>query len=315
MSFYLVLILFALITMASYTWFTISKTPRVSDMNLYVNASPKMELSLDPLAQEWTLQLNLQDMMPESTPLRPVTWVEEQQSFYAATYNTLGRLQDFSEWEKLSDDKNANKTDQDGYYIKLTFYARSDSAVKVTLSPAVEVEEGVHGSGTYLIGVPEWNDEVLAHENAGLGAEMAMRIGIRVTEVDANGTNSGNSVFYIYEPNADSHIDGSTGYVKTPSATDAADLTDTALLIRQSASSWVDSDPVEQGVVIKNLGEFMDSPTLFTLQANEMVRLDVYIWLEGQDIDCISAIDEAKIMACLQFDADPVGGSGLQPIK
>lgn len=316
LSFYLVLTLFALITAASYTWFAISATPRVSDMNIYVNSANRLELSLDPTAEEWTLQLDLQDMMPQSTPLRPVTWVEEEQSFYAAAYGFDGRLMDYSYWEKLSDERHANKNTIDGYYIKLTFYARATAAVTVSLSPAVEVDQGLYGSGTFVIGVPEWNPMALLHRNGGLGAEQAMRLGISLTPVDNTGQPTGEeSTFFIYEPNCDSHNDGSQGYLSTPSMTGAEQLISADYLIRQTSSTWKESYPVQRDVVVKELGDFLDTPTLCTLESNEMVRLDIYIWLEGQDADCDQLIRNAQIMACLQFDADPIGGGGMVPIE
>ena len=316
LSFYLLLILFTLITAASYTWFSISQTPKVSDMNLYVNSSSRLELSTDPLAEEWTLRLDLQDLMPASTPLRPVTWVDEEQCFYAAAYGRDGRLQDFSQWEKLSDNRHANKDTIDGYYIKLTFYARATSPVTVTLSPAVEVDEGIHGSGTYVIGAPQWDPEAISHINQGMGSEMAVRLGIRITPTDDSGNPTGEeSRFFIYEPNADAHTDGSEGYVATPSVTGSESLIADDFLIRQTASTWTESDPVLKDTVVKDLGDFMDTPVLFALDAGEMVQLDIYIWLEGQDVDCTELIHEAQIMACLQFDANPGGQSGLQPIE
>lgn len=316
LSFYVMLILFALITTASYTWFSLSRTPRVSDMNLYVNAAPRLELSLDPAAEEWTLQLDLQDMMPASTPLRPITWVEEERCFYGAAYGLDGRLLDFSRWQKLSDERNANKDNLDGYYIKLEFYARATSDVKVSLSPAVEVDQGIYGAGTYVIGQPQWNAESLTHDNAGLGAENAVRFGIRVIPVDPSGIPTGEKEsFFIYEPNCDSHIDGSAGYVNTPSITGAEHLTASEYIIRQTQSTWTESFPVERDVVVKTLGQFQDDTFLFQLQTDEMVKLEIYIWLEGQDVDCIAQIREAQILACIQFDADPIGGSGLIPIE
>jgi len=315
-SFYVLLVLFVIITTATYTWFAISRTPRVSDMNLYVNSSSRLELSTDPLAEEWTLHLALQDLMPASTPLRPVTWVDEEQSFYAAAYGVDGRLQSFSSWEKLNDRRNANKTNLDGYYIKLSFYARATGNLTVRLSPAVEVNEGIHGSGTFLIGSPVWNAEKIAHDNMGMGAEMAMRMGIRITPVDTNGEDTGEkSKFVIYEPNADMHVNGAQGYIPTPSVTGRDSLISNEFLIRQTTSTWTESDPVERDVVKKDLGEFMDDPTLFRIDSGKMVRLDVYIWLEGQDQDCVQRIREAQIMACLQFDADPDDQSGMDPIE
>lgn len=316
LSFYMLLILFTLVTVASYTWFTISRTPQVSDMNLYVNSASRLELSLDPLAEEWLLQLDLQDAMPASTPLRPITWVDEEQRFYAAAYGMDGRRLDFSRWEPLTDSRNANKDTIEGYYIKLTLFARATQGVNVSLTPAIEVDQGINGSGTYLIGTPIWNAEDIAHENGGVGAETAVRIGIRITPVDNQGKPNGqNSTFYIYEPNCDGHIDGTQGYIPTKSVTGAPGLVEEKFLIRQSMSTWEESNPVEHGVVIKNLGEFQDDTKLFTLKTGEMVMIDLYIWLEGQDYDCTNQICDAQILASIQFESDPTGQSGLQPIE
>ena len=316
LSFYLVLILFTLITATTYTWFSISRTPKVSDMNLYVNSSSRLELALDPYAEEWTLQLDLQDIMPASTPLRPITWVDEEQQFYAVSYTPDGRMRDIAYWNRLNDERNANKDTLDGYYIKLSFYARATTGVDVTLSPAVEIDQGIYGAGTFVIGEPVWNSENLLHDNAGLGAETAVRIGIRITPLDEEGIPAGEeSTFFIYEPNCDNHVTDSSGYIHTPSITGSENLIAEEYLIRQGASTWTESNPVEQGKVIKHLGEFWDSPTLFSLDAGEKARIDLYIWLEGQDADCVDLIRKAHILACLQFDADPSGGSGLQPIE
>lgn len=313
---YMILILLVLVTAATYTWFSISQTPRVSDMNMYVNAEEGLELSLDPTAEEWTLQLDLRDMVPVTTPLRPITWVNEEQRFYAAAYGIDGRLLPFEYWEPLTDERNANKDTTDGYYIKLTLFARSSSNVKVTLSEAIEVDEGINGSGTYLIGTPIWDPEEIKHKNGGFGAETAVRIGLRITPVDNQGVPTGeDSEFFIYEPNANTHSGQPGGFVDTPSVTGAANLVPEEYLIRQSYSIWSESYPIERDVVIKAFGKFESRPTLFSLKENEMVRIDVYIWLEGQDQDCVSEIRDAQILANLQFDADPDTQSGLVPIE
>lgn len=313
---FLLIILLTLVTAASYTWFSISRTPRVSDMNMYVNSKGGLELSLDPTAGDWRLQLDLRDMVSVTTPLRPVSWVDEEQRFYAAAYGLDGRLLDRSFWEPLTDERNANKDNLDGYYIKLTLYARSASVVNVSLSPAVEVDEGVNGSGTYLIGTPVWDPEEILHNNGGQGAEMAVRIGLKITPVDSQGVPTGeDATFCIYEPNADTHIDGSKGYISTPSITGAGSLVTEDRLICQTTSTWTEADPVQRDVVIKELGEFETNPTLFSLKAGGMVKIDIYIWLEGHDADCTNQIQDAQIMANLQFSAESEGQSGLTPIE
>lgn len=310
---YLVLILMMMTVVATYTWFSLSQTPRVSDLYMYVNTQSGFEIALTPDAEEWGYQLDFRDMVDVTTHLRPVTWSERDQQFYAANYGIDGRRT--GQWDPMDDERNANKDNLDGYYIKATFYARTGQDVTVSLSPAVEVEEGVSGAGTYLIGMPVWDSEAIIHNDGGQRAESAVRVGLRITPVDATGTSTGASEFFIYEPNCDSNADGSTNYLPTPSIDGTATLIDEAHLIRQTSSTWTEADPVQRDVVIRDLGEFVTDTELFTLLAGEMVQIDIYIWLEGQDVDCTNMIQEAQIMASLQFAAEAGSQSGMVPIE
>ena len=313
---YVFLILMSLLVVSSYTWFSLSRTPRVSDMNMYINSQSGLELSGDPLAEEWELQIDFRDLVDVTTTLRPITWSDEEQRFYAAVYGFDGRLTDLNSWQPLTDERNANKDNLDGYYIKATLYARSGVAVDVSLSPAVEVDQGINGSGTYVIGTPLWDSQQVLHSNGGQGAENAVRIGFRITPVNVQGEPTGEvSEFFIYEPNADSHINGTTDYIATPSIDGTEHLVDEDHLIRQTASSWKEAYPVQRDVVIKELGEFEETPALFSLQSGEMVKIDIYVWLEGQDVDCTNEINEAQILASIQFAGETGSQSGLHPIE
>lgn len=313
--FYAVLILLSLFSVATYTWFSISRTPEVSDMALYINTPSGLEISQDPLAEEWTSGLDFQDLVGPHKPLRPVTWSNNEKHFYAATYGLDGRLT--NAWDPLNDDRHANKDNSDGYYIKGTLFARCDQKVTVSLSPAVEIEEGLQGSGTFVIGEPIWDPDAIIHRNGGNGAELSIRIGflIQKTDVDGQPLND-DTVFYIYEPNSDAHIDGSSGYVDTYSI----DLTDSLVpkdrIIGQTTSSWQEADPVERNVVVRTLGEFTTETELFSLTPKELAKITIYVWLEGQDVDCTNVIGhEAKILASIQFAAESDGQSGLIPIE
>lgn len=311
--FYMILILLLLVTTATYTWFALSKTPRVSNMAMYITAPSGLELALTPDSAEWGSQLSFLDMIPETTPLRPVTWSNADGIFYAASYGIDGRLT--GRWQPLSDDVNANRDNYEGYYCVGTFYARTGENVTVSLSPAVEVSEGVAGSGTYLIGTPVWDADEIAHQNAGLGAENAMRIGIKITYLDTGLLPiEDSSLFYIYEPNCDTHADGSVGYVPTPSIDGTNTLIPEDKLITQTHSTWTEADPVQNGVQVYEFGEFTSPVELFYLKAEQKVMIQFYVWLEGQDVDCTNRIEEAQILANIQFSAAFEGGSGLQPI-
>ena len=312
---YVVLILMSLFTVATYTWFSLSRTPEVSDMAMYVNSPTGLEISADPFAEEWQLQLSFADTLDADGILKPITWSEEDQMFYAASYGMDGRISEIG--EPLNDQRHANKDNADGYYIVGTFYARTDQKVNVSLSPAVEVKEGLKGAGTFVIGTPLWNAEEVIHNNGGSGAEYAIRIGFKIQKTDRNGiSNKGPATFIVYEPNADRHIDDSHGYAETPSIDGGATLVPTDRLIRQTTSTWTEAYPVQREAVIHTLGEFETDTELFALEPDELARISVYVWLEGQDVDCTNVIGhEAQILASIQFATDASGQSGLVPIE
>lgn len=312
--FYVLLILMTLLTTASYTWFTLSRTPRVSDLYLFINANSGLEISDTPDAEEWKLQLDYRELVDEDTELKPATWSDREQKFYAAEYGFDGRMT--GRWHELSDNVNTNRDDAFGYYVKATFYLRTGQKTKLCLTPAVEVDEGLDGHGTYLIGNPQWDSVNIVHSNGGQGAECAVRVGLRLTSVDTQGVPTGaNSQFFIYEPNSDMHLDGSSEYTATPSIDGTDSLVPEDRLILQTASTWTEAHPVQRTVVIKDLGEFTTDTDLWVLDQDEIVRVELYIWLEGQDVDCTNQIEKAQILASVQFSGDFSGQSGMVPIE
>ena len=180
----------------------------------------------------------------------------------------------------------------------------------------MEVDKGKDGAGTYVIGTPVWNVEKIEHDNGGKGAENAVRMAFRITYVDEEGTaiEDKEPLFYLYEPNCDVHLDGYDGYLETPSIDGGDSLVPEEQMILQTASTWYEAYPVQRSVVIRKMGEFTTDTELFTLLPGQIVKIQMYIWLEGQDIDCNNQIQAAQIFANVQFAFDPEGGSGLVPI-
>ena len=313
--FYMVLILLVVLTVASYTWFTLSQTPRVSNLTMNINAVAGMEFSVTPKENgEWTKQLSYVDMVDETAPLRPVTWSESEQIFYGAVYGIDGRLT--GNWIPLSDERNANRDTVEGYYCIGTFYARSDDTVRVSLTPAVPVDEGgTAGSGTFVIGTPLWNSQLTAHENGGKGAECAVRIGIRILRLDEDfdplEPDDEVPSFFIYEPNAEAHVAAPEGYLNTPSIDGGTTLLSTRRLIPQTSTVWTDTEPPLRDSQNYEFGRFYRDIPLFILKEGEVVQIQLYVWLEGQDVDCTNAIADAQITANIQFLAEPYHESGI----
>lgn len=345
---YLLVALLSIFTVASYTWFTLSTTPQVTNMNVYITSAAGLELAAAPDAEVWSNQLDIYSTRELSTyqgkdkvkpSLHQTTWSDRDNCFYGPLYGYDGRLMTFSSlnydklevisWYRLEDAIHANTTLKSNYYIKATLYARSGQPTDVSLTEAdwLDTEQTTKGFGTYLIGNP----------NTGKGPETAVRIGFRTTLVDAEGKElSERGPMIIYEPNADRHVDGSTHYISTysidefrpeettPESTDPSEestepseestepkeyfLVDEERLIKQSFSKSE-----------SEAGEFLSNPTIFSVKPGEIVRVEIYIWLEGQDVDCSNAMSDGvsttTILANIQFTGTTETQSGMVPIE
>ncbi len=310
----LVLVLIPLCVVATYTWFGTSKTPKVSDMEMTINSSYGLQLawSADAKEEDWQQQLNYTDVVDVDAILTPVTWSNEQERFYTALMGTDGRVIDIG--VELSDEKDTNS--RDGHYIKFTVYGRTEQNVSVSLKEGLNTADGKNLTGTYLIGTPLWQNDEKIHTDGGLGAQYATRVGFKITKLDIYGNEKDDSNFFIYEPNADAHINGSSGVLNTPSLDGGEELVPPSQLIRQSAFNWKEQKPVQRGVLAWSTGKFEEEKELFELSSDEKVKIDVYIWLEGKDIDCVNALGSgAQLTANIQFEASADSGSGLVPIQ
>ncbi len=296
---------------SSYAWLAISRTPIVSDLELTVMTDSRLEIAPDVNGRpgEWDVVLDLSSLLEDLVPLRPVTYSKINDALYTTLYDTDGRAT--NQLIALSDEENANvKEGEDplahekGYYVTVTFWVRGAQNAAISLSPAQEVEKGLAGSGTYLIGNPVWNGETQSHDNGGNGLETALRIGFRCQDTDYDGRFLGDSRFVIYEPNSDLHNHGAGGYVETTSI-DGGLLIEEDNLIRQTASTWEETAPVLSDSVVYDLGDFEDSSKLFDIHTDTMEKVTMYVWLEGRDVDCInkSMQDRTNILACIQLTA------------
>lgn len=307
----MILLLLSLVVVTTYTWFTINQSLKVNDLNLYVNSQDGLQIA-QTIDGEWGASLEFDKLVEEKTPLRPVSWSDRENRFYAAYYGLDGRLMDF--WQPLSDDNNSNRSDVHGYYIKGTIYMRTDTNMDVSLAPPVATESGM--SGTFAVGKPMWDANSIGHYNGGYKAETAIRIGLRMTPVNKDGTDAGEHRFIIIEPNADTHMDGSTGYIPTTNIHGDGELVSQDNLFLQNTATWKEADPVLRDHLVWTAGDFTGETKLFHLKKGELMRLEIYIWLEGQDVDCNNRIGtQAEILANLQFAGTPGGNSGLVPIE
>ncbi|MBQ2445591.1 MAG: hypothetical protein II272_04030 [Oscillospiraceae bacterium] len=100
----------------------------------------------------------------------------------------------------------------------------------------------------------------------------------------------------IWEPNSDSHVDTSiSGAVAYKGFTKAfTDVAEGAL----SANEVEDVKPIYSAQ--------LNDPNSVIINMNETYsKVRVYIWLEGQDIDCVNSISNGDFSVALQFGVNP----------
>ncbi|MFI3227817.1 MAG: hypothetical protein R3Y09_10495 [Clostridia bacterium] len=317
--FLIVLCLFALLTVAGYTLFTLlGKDASVTDMEISVSAPYGLELTLDKDDEDsWGQICDFTEFFGDNPIiLKPVTWSDVDETFYSAAFGIDGRILGIS--KALSDEEHTNSYSDDGYYAKLTFYARSDLMVDVSLLDALTSFDGLEGYGTYVIGMPAWDTESQTNVNAGKGMQHSIRVGFDVTIYDEYGQVD-NEYFYIYEPNVDEP------YVATPSIDGNETLVSEDRLITQTESIWYNTTPAEASVVILSPGEFTGDTNLFSLDENKEATINLYVWLEGQDPDCTNQLlvvhdgdeEDTQIFINIRLDVETTqeSQSGLEPMQ
>lgn len=307
---YMLLVMLLMTSVASYAWFEISRAPKVRDMDMYITSAYGLELSVDPNTGTWGQQVDFWETEElikfkdtkwnfQKPIIQQITWSEENDQFFAPIYGYDGRLISFFDqypeenkyligWHPLEDKSHANKaTWQEGHYIKATVYARSGQITGVTLAPTEDNPEVT--PKTYVSGNP----------NTGRGPETAVRMGFRMTQMkpDASGrfaeVPDSRSEMFIYEPNCDVHADGTINkYIPTDSIDNEPNPNDpTVRDPNEPPIPLVSEDRLikQKFPSIDNRnepGEFETNPVLFTVKPGEVVKIEIYLWLEGQDVDC-----------------------------
>ena len=329
---------------ATYAWLGVSRVPFISDVDVSVMTDSALLIAPDEGGKpgEWSTVYDVSALMSDYDSLFPVTYNPSASGalpFSKMTYNDTGRTNGVTPveatdvnvknttGEKNSPAARAAAGEPTGQLIAIDFWMKCEGAsANVKLSEAKKTAEEQMGAGTYVVGAPVWNDKTISHDNGGHGSETTIRLGFDYveTDMDAQVKSGGQKGFLLYEPNADIH--GATaesgesaaanGYLETESV-NGGPLIDKSRMIIQNASRWNEQTPVLQNAVIYEAGSFVQNPVLFRLDGSNMMKIRLYIWMEGMDADCIAAnvADEVSVVANLCFGADSSESQGTGIVR
>ncbi|MBR4308931.1 MAG: hypothetical protein IKT58_04955 [Oscillospiraceae bacterium] len=278
----------------TYAWFTTGNTATVETLNVNVQTANGIQVSLD--AESWRSIITAEDIEEavKNTNLLvqyPKTSIVPVSS---AGNVTNGRLELFL-GNYREDDGNLKSTaledtraTENVNYVAFDLYFQSSMEQDLTLN--------IGPSASYVKGVA-----LKEGRNEKAGAEKAVRVallpmGTYNEEVDESPLAlTGDGTCYIWEPNATERADGVnvdkgnkvpySGFKTTFESVAEAELGDSEV------------SPVET---------FIGDQKIITLQPG-ISKVRVYIWLEGQDVDCINNISFGDFCVNLLFSVPKKG--------
>lgn len=292
----MVVVMAAMMSTATYAWFTLTSTAGVTGMRMAAGGSSGLKVSTD--AANWYDAVDLRDALANENP-EDLTTISQitvdgttasatspngeittyyAPNFVAPEYGTSG----VNEGKVIA--TNPVASENIGKYAAIyEFYVKTESGdanigLKLadpaaltadTLDDMLGVKDGYLGmNGSFLTSV--------GNEDTQYDAKYAVRIGFLV---------DGTSNMLIWEPNADANNVDRGDYAED---TTGVDLYDASFKTKQNGQ-MLDS-------------ELTETPALFAVDENG-IKITMYVWLEGKDIDCSNEIRADQLAGQLEFVA------------
>jgi len=284
------------LTSASYAWFTAIANPQVSTIDLYVKAADTIMLSAYDnsttpdinLSADWKASVSQTDITNPGwvagdkwgaqatafpTELLNVSSLANATSsdFYTSNYSALGAITGYS------------LTSQVGHYSKFSLWAKSTRDGYVFL----DTTSAVTG---------------LTATEPGNSIKKTVRIAF--VPVSSGTENWAGAV--IWEPNSKAHlaaIYGGNGAV-VKSATDAikgTGLTDTDAQLTYDFNAGDTNVLADDSYSAVKTSSVAGKIALFNITKDTATNFNVYIWVEGADVDTLNAVAKNSFESFLKF--------------
>lgn len=272
----------------TYAWFTTANTANVSNLDVNVQAANGIQVSLD--ATSWRSLISADDI--KSFISNPVNYATHSSQYPSADgveiapVSTAGVIEDgkmvmyfggYNEAGNLATSIEKEEARLDGgNFVAFDLFFKSGSEQVLSLD-AVSNVKGTSSTGNSL------------------GTEKAVRVafiplGSATTANAAKGLKGdASTTAKIWEPNADTRIEGSSEA--------AGKLAYNG--VNKEFNKPENSVVVGEDVVAVN-ADFTPGNALVTLKSG-ITKVRVYIWLEGQDVDCVNQISYGDFVTNLQF--------------
>lgn len=314
----IVLLLVAIVFISStYAWFTTNKTVTVSSIDVNVSTVSGIQISVDGI--NWKSTVNKSELLGASTTyatnintiptdLEPVSTALGLTNGKLDMFYGIVKADETTGVYKLTSTKEEPQTGENGHYVVFDIF----------LKTAANIDDGdlylTYSSGASCSG-------------ASVGIENASRIAFIKQGNIADGSSAGDiqalqtqstSDIYLWEPHCTSHTAAAVANAKaTYGITTTTDASKNARLdysgIKAEFTEGVNLGDATEANNSDNFGAVTPTYTtktgnttnipIFGLNAG-ITKLRVYMWIEGQDVDCENNASGANISFDLKFTID-----------
>lgn len=331
----LVLLLIAILLIAStYAWFTANQTVTISTLDVHVEASNGLQISTD--ATTWKTIITNEDIttnaystnvnqLPELLePVSTAGEIDGNTGYMNMYYGTAAADEDTGIYQ-LTAEKSTEVKGTEGKFIAFDVFLKVDTESPLYLT----------GNSNVVMKAPEGTTDPVdtGLKNASRVAfciEGTAENGATVDEIiglkGATSASSATPTTYIWEPNYDVHTAAAVAHARDtygittttgPSAAAAVDCygilkeIETPIPLANTNGTFVDDgadyfSKVTPAYKTEN-GKTASTP-VFTLNPG-ITKVRIYMWIEGQDVDCENAASGSDISFNVQFSLNDGTGT------
>lgn len=307
-------VMVAMMSTASYAWFTLSSSPTVTGMQMTAATDGGGLKVANPGANDARPTTYYDNIIvtdtSETKMLRPVTPVLSDDPAEVGTFQSP--IYSGNEVKGLAVIPTEK---QDTYVAKYTFWIQSTATTNNAESVGVGIIIGNDTKNNATLnpgndgGAPLANGSFVRKslKNASPAdvndAANAVRVGLVIVDTTSTSVVDSMDKLIIWEPNADNEDNSS----RAESATVDAG-------INSAIEDYIKVQSNVDGTIVKG-GTGNISDALFTMEKGKEAKVDLYVWIEGSDLQCGNEIQAANLEAQIQFTAieDTTSGGAVNP--
>lgn len=294
------LLMVAMMSTATYAWFTLSSSPTVAGMEMVATSTGGLTVSKavdEPFVNAIKLDFNNSNAAEgELAKLVPVALRKTDNS---AAFYLPGARDNTGNVTALEGEAVADLANHVAVY---TYYIKSDNGdVNVGIitgnSADTETDIDVNNNEPTVNGTVVRRKMDTENPNEGAGnasecANYAIRMGLVITEANVEPTNADLANMIILEPNADGVLDNQALSARVAAGADDATSTNIPTKVVFNENGTITQNPLSTSpTTSKGIFSVGETP----------VRVTMYYWLEGVDPQCVDEIKTDQIESQIQF--------------